>query len=59
MKRRMSFSQALSFLQERGVTVEHLGRLDTYGCLMWRIGEQLLDKDSVIRYAEAAKANES
>lgn len=56
MTRRMSFSQALQLLEGRGVTVEHLGRLERYGCLMWRIDGRELDKDGVIAHAEQLPA---
>lgn len=59
MTRRMSFSQALALLEARGITVEHLGRLDTYGCLMWRVDGQELDKDGVIRYARQVQTKEA
>lgn len=52
MTRRMSFSQALHLLEARGITVEHLGRVKAYGCLVWRIDGRELDKEGVIRYAE-------
>jgi hypothetical protein len=52
MRRRMSFSAALAILEQRGVTVEHLGRSKDAGCLLWRVAGQELDKDGVIHYAE-------
>lgn len=56
MTRRMSFSQALALLEARGIPVEHLGRLERFGCLMWRVGDQELDKSSLIDYAERVPA---
>lgn len=51
MTRRMSFSQALALLEQRGIAVEHLGRLERYGCLMWRVAGHDLDKSGLIDYA--------
>jgi hypothetical protein len=59
MTRRMSFSQALRLLEARGITVEHLGRVQRYGCLMWRVDGQELDKEGVIRYAEGLQSKET
>lgn len=51
VSRRMSFSQALALLEQRGIAVEHLGRLARYGCLMWRVNGKELNKEGVIDYA--------
>lgn len=56
MTRRMTFSRAVDVLKQRGVTVEFLGRLEAYGCLMWRVDGQELDKDGVITYVERLPA---
>lgn len=47
-----SFSQALAFIEARGITVEHLGRLARYGCLMWRVDGREMSKDDVISFAQ-------
>lgn len=47
----MSFSQALAFLEQRGIAVDHLGRVQSYGCLMWRVEGQELSKEGVITHA--------
>lgn len=51
-----SFSQALAFLEARGIAVEHLGRSEAYGFMVWRVGGIEMDKGAVIRYAEAKAA---
>lgn len=48
-----SFSQALKVLEDAGMTVISIGRVDRFGPLMWRVENQDLDKDGVIRRAIA------
>ena len=48
-----SFSQAAKVLEDAGIAVTSIGRLDPFGPLMWRVEDKDLDKDGVIRRAIA------